>query len=451
MASINSPARTSRRVQPVTHEGAPAKRIDKAQQLRRVLNACLLWENTCYVDGVEVAESIRQLVPEVDAATCAELAIKAREEQKLRHAPLLVVREMARASKAHKALVKETLARVIQRPDEITEFLAIYWKDKKQPLAAQVKKGLAAALKKFNEYSLAKYDRDGEVKLCDVLALVHPHADNDEQYQLFGKIAKRELKTPDTWEVAMSGGADKKETFTRLMQEKKLGALATLKNLRNMVSAGVDENVLRPYLAEMPVERVLPFRFLSAAKYAPKFEPELEQSMFRVLTALPKLPGKTVLLVDASGSMEDKLSEKSELLRYDAACGLAILLRELCQHVVIFNFSTTPVLVPTRRGFALRDELHRTAEWRGTRTEDAKKAADREGYDRLIILTDEQSHQVLSKPKTDKGYVVNVATYQNGVGYGAWHHIDGWSEAILSYIMAEEGLGTDVSTKGVED
>ena len=79
---------------------------------------------------------------------------------KLRHAPLLLVREMARHA-THRALVAETLAAVIQRADELAEFVAIYWKDGRVPLSAQVKKGLAAAFPKFDEYALAKYDRGG--------------------------------------------------------------------------------------------------------------------------------------------------------------------------------------------------------------------------------------------------------------------------------------------------
>jgi len=29
---------------------------------------------------------------------------------------------------------------------------------------------------------------------------------------------------------------------------------------------------------------------------------------------------------------------------------------------------------------------------------------------------------------------VNVASSRNGVGYGKWTHVDGWSEAIVDYI-----------------
>jgi 60 kDa SS-A/Ro ribonucleoprotein len=121
-----------------------------------------------YEDGVVIAGRIRELVPKVDAAKVAALAIEAREAMKLRHAPLLLVREMARHA-SHRGLVAGTLSRIIQRADELAEFVAIYWSEGRAPLSGQVKKGLAAAFPRFDEYALAKYDRAGAIKLRDVL------------------------------------------------------------------------------------------------------------------------------------------------------------------------------------------------------------------------------------------------------------------------------------------
>src|ERR1700760_4709396 len=155
-----------------THEGARAKHISAEQQLRRSVLACMLWEDQFYEDGVAIAGRIRELVPKVAAEKVAALAVEAREKMKLRHAPLLLVREMARLA-THRQLVAETLFRVIQRADELSEFLAIYWAEGRQPLSAQVKKGLAAAFRKFDAYALAKYDRANsanraQVRLRDV-------------------------------------------------------------------------------------------------------------------------------------------------------------------------------------------------------------------------------------------------------------------------------------------
>src|ERR1700760_2885016 len=99
-----------------THEGAPARNISPELQLRRAVLACLLWEGQFYEDGVEIGGRIAELVPKVAPEKVATLAVVAREMMKLRHTPLLLVREMAR-HKTHRGLVSQTLARVIQRAD----------------------------------------------------------------------------------------------------------------------------------------------------------------------------------------------------------------------------------------------------------------------------------------------------------------------------------------------
>src|SRR5258707_12602215 len=163
---------------PRTHEGAPARNISAELQLRRSVLACLLWETQFYEDGAEISGRIAELVPKVAVEKVAALAVEAREKMKLRHAPLLLVREMARHA-THRKPVAETLAQAIQRADELAEFVAIYWKDGRVPLSAQVKKGLAAAFPKFDEYALAKYDRGGPIKLRDgvFLAGAKPRAE----------------------------------------------------------------------------------------------------------------------------------------------------------------------------------------------------------------------------------------------------------------------------------
>ena len=171
--------------------------------MRRSVLACLLWENQFYESGVEIAGRIADIVPKVAAEKVAALAVEAREKMKLRHAPLLLVREMARHT-SHRGLVAETLARVIQRADELSEFVAIYWKDGRVPLSAQVKKGLAAAFPKFDEYALAKYNRDGPVKLRDVLFLAHAKPRDEAQGEVWKLLITGELTAPDTWEVALS-------------------------------------------------------------------------------------------------------------------------------------------------------------------------------------------------------------------------------------------------------
>src|ERR1700746_492392 len=241
---------------PRTHEGAPARLISPELQLRRSVLACLLWENQFYEDGVEIGGRIAEVVPKVEPERVAALAVEAREQMKLRHVPLLLVREMAR-HKAHRGLVAETLERVIQRADELCEFVAIYWKDGRVPLSGQVKKGLAASFPKFDEYQLAKYDRGGPNKLRGVLFLCPAKPRDQAQADVWKKLVSGSLTTPDTWEVALSSGADKREAWERLLREQKLGALALLRNLRNMREAVVEQSLVLSALGSMSTSRVL--------------------------------------------------------------------------------------------------------------------------------------------------------------------------------------------------
>jgi 60 kDa SS-A/Ro ribonucleoprotein len=431
-----------------THEGAPARAITPEQALRRSVLSCMLWEGEFYEDGVQIAGRIRELVPQVAADRVAALAIEARERMKLRHAPLLLVREMARLA-THRALVAETLTRIIQRADELSEFVAIYWSEGRQPLSAQVKKGLAAAFCKFDEYALAKYDRAGAVRLRDVLFLSHARPVDEAQAALWKRLAANELAAPDTWEVALSAvgraenedaAAEKRAVWERLLADRKLGALAMLRNLRNMHTAGVDETLVLQALAALKTDRVLPFRFLAAARNAPQWEQPLEDAMFRSLESRPaRLPGHTVLLVDVSGSMEAAISHRSEMRRTDAAYGLAILLREIGEKVTVYTFSNEACLVPSRRGMALRDALDKSQPHGATYLGKAltKAESNCRRYDRIVVITDEQSHDQVPAPR-GRGYVINVASARNGVGYGAWMHVDGWSEAVVEFIAELE-------------
>ena len=426
-----------------TREGARAVRFTPEMELKRALMNCLLWEDQFYEDGVAIADRIKALVPKVAPARVAQLAIEAREVMKLRHAPLLVIREMARSEK-HRALVADTLARVIQRPDEMTELLAIYWADalgpqqqrKRQPVSAQVKKGLARALTKFDAYQLAKWDRDGAVRIRDVLFLVHAKPRDAEQAKVWKQLVDGELASPDTWEVSLSAGKSKRETFERLIAERKLGGLALLRNLRLMQTAQVPRETIVGAIEAMRTDRILPYRFITAARYAPDLEPELEAAMLKSVKDHVRLPGRTRLLIDVSGSMFATLSAQSEMTRAEAACGLAILAREICDEVEIFTFSNEVVKVPPRRGFALRDAIINSQPHGGTYLGKAGTEIDRKG-DRLIVFTDEQSHDQVPEPRA-RGTIVNVASYQHGVGHGAWTRVNGFSEAVVAWIAASE-------------
>lgn len=444
----------------VTHERGPAKRINAEQQLRRSVMSCLLFEKEFYEDGITIADRIRDLVGKVPRQVAASIAMEARSVQNLRHVPLLIATALADLKFKN---LGNLLSAIIQRPDELTEFLSIYWagadrtqseaspdRDKGKPLSAQVKKGLAEAFKKFSEYQLSKYKQiDKAIKLRDIPRLVRPKPENEEQSALWKKLIDGSLEAPDTWEVALSGGKDKKETWIRLMEKKKLGGLATLRNLRNMEQAGVNRELIQNYLGKMNVRRILPFRFIAAARAVPALEPALETAMFRSLSeANEGLHEITLLLVDVSGSMEERLSAKSDMTRMDAAAGLAMIMREICANIRIFTFSERMVEIAPRRGFALRDAIVNSQEHSSTYLGNAVKALKMLPHDRIVVITDEQAHDYVGSiyfrgdcgvdaPRA-KGYMINVASAKNGVGYGKWIHCDGWSEAVVKWIIEYE-------------
>lgn len=440
---------TARNVKTIyTAEGAKAKHINAEAQLRRSVLSCLLWESEFYEDGQDIAARIIDLANHVSPQIVADLAREARHEHGLRHVPLLLLLNLVGRPGSNAAAAINT---TIKRADEMTELLALYWKDGRKPLAKQLQRGLAAAFVRFNEYALAKYNREGPVKMRDVMFLSHAKPTGDDQEALFKRVAANELAVPDTWEVNLSGGGDKKETFTRMLRENKLGYLALLRNLRNMVEAGVDLDLVKAAIvARKGADMVFPFRYVAAARVVPMLEPVLDQALCEAVAVGPRLTGKTVVLVDVSGSMNERMSAKSDLTRLDAAATLASVIHG---DVRMFSFSDNLVEVPPRTGMAGVDAIVRSQPRGGTRLFDAVHTLNSSvKYDRLIVITDEQatgttrfglyggiqdSRSTLPDPM-GIGYMINVASAKNGVGYGAWRHIDGFSEAVIRFMIEIE-------------
>jgi hypothetical protein len=74
---------------------------------------------------------------------------------------------------------------------------------------------------------------------------------------------------------------------------------------------------------------------------------------------------------------------------------------------------------------------------------DYVRKEEKEKADRIIVITDEQDCDLVNKPTSAHpfgrtNYLINVASFKNGIGYGEWTHIDGWSEAVIAYIAELE-------------
>jgi len=430
--------RTNRTTPIFTHESGPAARISALSQLRRSVLSCLLWEREAYEDGKTIASRIVGLARTVKPDDLALLAIEARRDYHLRHVPLLLLNVL---SETGPHLMAGTTTAVIQRADEMGELLALYWAEGHRAPPRQMRIGLQRAFAKFDEHQLGKYNsKNAAVKLRDVLRIVRPAPANRKMEKLWERVIKGDLKIPDTWETALSSGADKRETFERLLKEGNLGYLALLRNLRNMAEAGVDGDLVHRAirLRKNGADRVFPFRYVAAARAAPQFEPSLDAALLDAIDDMPKPGGETIVMIDVSGSMDVKLSERSDMTRMDAAAALGAIMPG---RVRLFTFSDRVVEVPARKGMAGVDVIIKSQPHHGTYLGKAIKAlyAEKIGARRLIVITDEQSADKIPPLEYPHGYMINVASNKNGIGYrDGWTHIDGFSEGVLRYINEVE-------------
>ena len=433
---INTPNHT------FTHEGAIATNLTSYQQLRRATLACMLFEDTFYEDGKSICHRIKKLCESCSCDEIMDVALDASETYYLRHVPLqLIVEALKKPIKSSN--ISDIINLIIKRPDMMTDLLALYWKDGKKSLANQLKRGLAKAFTKFDEYQLSKYNRDNPIKLRDVLFLCHAKPKDAQQEDLWKRLINKTLAIADTWETRLSAGKDKKETFQQLLENNKLGKLAILRNLRNMRDAGLNKEFVGHKLLEN-TKPMLPFQYIAAAKEVPDWEDIIDPSMIQACAMKEKITGSTIVLVDVSGSMKSAISSKSKMLLIDAACGMAILLRECLDKCQILTFSENLADVPLRHGMALRDAIIASQQSQGTLLGEALKYILSNSllvFERIIVITDEQSSDEIPMMRTRKNYILNIGPYKNGIGNRKkWTTITGFSEASIDYIREHEAL-----------
>lgn len=446
-----------------THQGALASKESAEKELIRTVSGCLLWEDAFYEKGSKIAERIRELCKAVSLKFLSDLAVRTREDLKLRHTPLYLCLQMLGNGGGERNLISETIGRVIRRADELAEIITLWWKDGKKPIPRQLKGGIAKAFRKFDEYQLSKWNRDGAVKLRDALFLSHPKPKDEAQAALWKKLVDGTLESPETWEVRCSRGESKKDVFTDLITKRKLGYMALLSNLRNCVDAGVEKSIVEEAIVKgAPKSWALPFRFITASRHAPQLEEALGNGLIAAAQALPKLTGHTLLVIDVSGSMSGQLSSKSEMSRVDAANGMAMLMREQCDEITVYatagNDGThlhETAIVPSRHGFSLADAVKAKEESLGGGGIFLRQCMDYIDYqekgkqfDRVIVITDEQDCEEPSPEKSaskakklgKRNYIVNVGVYEPAlpvIGAG-WVRVSGFSERVVDWIMADE-------------
>jgi len=482
----------------VNHEGAKAFSMSPEMELYAAIATTMLSDAT-YEKADERMGRILSLLPKVKAEFVAKLAVYARKQMNLRTAPVLLATELAKIHSGD-SLVSRTVENIVQRPDEIMELLAYYQLANKRTAAKklnkiskQLQKGLAGSFNKFDEYQFAKYNRDAEVKLRDALFLVHPKAKDEVQQVLFNKIAKQELATPYTWETELSAlgqqqfatPEEKALAFTckweELIDSGKLGYMALLRNLRNILTANVSAAHIRKiceYLSDenaVAKSKQLPFRFLAAYRELKEISSDYTSLLMDALeTAITysvknlkgfDLETKVVIACDVSGSMQKPVSAKSKVLLYDIGLLLGMLLQYKSQRVVSGMFGDTWKIVSlARRGvLANVDAFYKREGEVGYSTNAYLVLHDlvQRKYiaDKVMIFTDVQlwdsktgnasTHNTLASrwaaykqiAPNAKLYLFDLAGYGNAplrVEQNDVHLIAGWSDKVFDVLQAME-------------
>ena len=269
----------------VNHEGELAYRLSPEMELYTAVVTASL-SDKFYEAGSEQMNRILELVSKVSPEYVAKLAVYTRTEMHLRSVPLLLVVALAKAHSGDD-LVARTVEHVVQRANEIMELLMCYQllnpsegRKKLGRLSHQIQCGLQRAFNNFDEYQFAKYNRGNlEVKLRDALFIVHPKAKDDAQQSIFNKIVEDKLSVPYTWETELSALGQKKydneqdrkdafrEKWEELISSRKVGYMALLRNLRNMLVSGVSPVLIDQVCAYLSSpqnvlkSKQLPFRF----------------------------------------------------------------------------------------------------------------------------------------------------------------------------------------------
>ncbi|MEU7964381.1 TROVE domain-containing protein [Streptomyces sp. NPDC049097] len=466
-----------------TYEGGRGHERDPRSELFLLAVSNFVAQRTFYETGADRDDRFAALVRRLavtDPSWTAGLLGWLRGEGNLRTASVVGAAEYVKARLDAGATEgpanRQVVSRVLQRPDEPGELLAYWTSTYGRNVPKPVKRGLADAVQRlYHGKALLKYDTASRgYRFGDVLNLVHaaPHPDKPWQGDLF-RYALDRRHNPDTAlppashavltahreltaipveqrraVVTAPGGAERLaaagmtwEALAGWLQGPmdraaweavipSMGTMALVRNLRNFDEAGVSDEVAAQVAARIsdPVEvarsRQFPFRYLAAHRHAPslRWSYPLEQALGHSLANVPALPGRTLVLVDRSGSMfYSRLSDRSELTRADAAAvfGTALALRAADADLV--EFGTGSNKVGFRKGESVLKVLGRFGDLGGTDTTGAVRRHC-SGHDRVLIVTDEQYAPSRPGDPTEQVpshvpvYTWNLAGYRAGHG-----------------------------------
>lgn len=454
---------------------------DKAKLVTQALTT-FFCEPKYYGDNSAELITTAQKVIATDPQFVANLARYARKEMHLRsvaHALAVLVAH----ENASKPYIKAVIANVVERPDDITEILALYISAFGKPIPNGLKKALGDALGKFDSYRISKYSSEKKtVKFIDVLRLTHVKPKTPEQQDLFNAIINDTLPVAERWETELSARGNTKEVWEKLIAERKIGYMAALRNLRSMIKAAPDnlDDIINMIADENAVKnsKQLPMRFYSAYREmldlracSSKVIDALETAIEYSVANMPHIPGKTAIAIDVSGSMSMPISKNSKLRCSDIARLLAALASKLCDEYIIYTFDTElrQVTFP-KKSSILQSALSIDCDGGGTdlTLPIDEMLANNIRADRLIMFSDNEINRGIiigDKPTAFGTCQILADKYRKTINPDFWVHavdlmgygtqqfigdktnvIAGWSERVMEFIMlAELGIQSQVT------
>ncbi len=411
------------------YEGGLAYKMSVEEELYTAVVTTGL-NHSFYESDPERLIRIVDLVGKCDPRFVAKLAVYTRTKMNLRSVSLVLMIELAKIHSGD-SLVSKGINGVIRRADEITELLAYYQLSNKRngvkklnKLSKQVQKGIAMAFNKFDEYQFAKYNRKTEIELRDALFITHPKAVNEAQQVIFNKIANNNLDVPYTWETELSAVGQLKikdvrqrnaavcQKWEELIESKKLGYMALLRNLRNIIEANV--SIRHVYMVcdiisnekQVARSRQLPFRFLAAYREvkiltSAAVSPILDALEDAVLYSASNIKGfdyntSIVIACDVSGSMQKAISPRSKISLYDIGLMLGMMMQNRCKNVVsgMFGDRWKVINMPKRSILSNVDEYYKREGEVGYSTNGHLVIQDlitrKQKVDKVMLFTDTQ-------------------------------------------------------------
>ena len=464
MSKFNTPVTNKT----VNREGHVAYAMKDKEKLVTQILTNFFQESKFYGDN---SKEMCELIPSVikqDPQFVSNLAVFARREFNMRSVAHVLTGYLANIPEG-KPYVKRTVEGVTLRGDDATEILSFYLSTFGKPIPNSLRRALKGVFATFDAYTLAKYKGEGHaVKMRDILRICRPHPETEEQSAMWKQLLDGTLPTPLTWESELSANGNNKETWEKLIDSGKVGYMALLRNLRNIVNAKPD-NINKVWETIADPERVrksrqLPFRFLSAYRGLPagcgsKACDALEDAVEASCANIPRLPGRTVIAVDVSGSMSSKVSAKSDVRCCEIGMMLGLIANRICDDAVLYEFNGAigERSVSHRQGI-LYTCAHEAKASGGTdmRLPFMKMISDGIKADRVIIISDNECNY---GERTVQSFAYQ---YRRTISPGLWVHaidlqgygtqqfcgpktniIAGWSEKVFDFILlAEQGEGT---------